>query len=73
MNGEVFLATALASMTAKYLRELAMRALNEFWCARVPGLRPTAGYPTDAPRFKQEIAAVQRELGVDDHLLWRNR
>ncbi len=73
MKGEAFLPTALASMTAKYLRELSMRAFNEFWCARVPGLRPTAGYPTDAPRFKQAIAAVQRELGVDDHLLWRNR
>ena len=73
MHGEAFLPTALASMTAKYLRELAMRAFNEFWCARVPGLRPTAGYPTDAPRFKREIATVQRELGVDDHVLWRNR
>jgi len=73
MRGEEFLPTALASMTAKYLRELAMRAFNEFWCARVPGLRPTAGYPADAPRFKQAIAAVQRELGVADHLLWRNR
>ncbi len=31
MNGERFLPTALASMTAKYLRELAMRAFNEFW------------------------------------------
>jgi hypothetical protein len=73
MRGEEFLPTALASMTAKYLRELSMRAFNEFWCARVPGLRPTAGYPADAPRFKQAIAAVQRELGVADHVLWRNR
>ena len=30
VEGEVFLPTALASMTAKYLRELAMRAFNEF-------------------------------------------
>jgi hypothetical protein len=73
VKGEAFLPTALASMTAKYLRELAMRAFNEFWCARVPNLRPTAGYPTDAPRFKREIAALQRELGIDDHVLWRNR
>jgi ribonuclease HII len=73
MQGEAFLPTALASMTAKYLRELSMRAFNEFWCARVPGLRATAGYPADAPRFKQAIAAVQRELGVADHVLWRNR
>lgn len=73
MNGERFLPTALASMTAKYLRELAMRAFNEFWCARVPELRPTAGYPKDARRFKQDIASAQRELGIDDHILWRNR
>ena len=73
VKGESFLPTALASMTAKYLRELSMRAFNEFWCARVPGLRPTAGYPMDAPRFKREIAALQRELGIDDRLLWRNR
>ncbi len=73
MQGEKFLPTALASMTAKYLRELSMRAFNEFWCARIPGLRPTAGYPGDAPRFKQTIASLQRELGVDDHSLWRNR
>ena len=54
-GGESFLPAALASMTAKYLRELAMRAENAFWCARVPGLRPTAGYPLDARRFKTEI------------------
>jgi hypothetical protein len=73
MNGERFLPTALASMTAKYLRELAMRAFNEFWCARVPGLRPTAGYPMDSRRYKESIAAAQRELGMDDHVLWRSR
>ena len=64
---------ALASMTAKYLRELSMRAFNDFWCSRVPGLRPTAGYPADARRFKTEVAEVQRELGIDDHVLWRKR
>jgi hypothetical protein len=73
MNGERFLPTALASMTAKYLRELAMRAFNEFWCARVPNLQPTAGYPTDSHRFRRAVAAAQRELGIEDHDLWRNR
>jgi hypothetical protein len=73
MNGERFLPTALASMTAKYLREIAMRAFNEFWCARVPGLRPTAGYPIDSHRFRKEIRSMQRELGIDDHVLWRKR
>jgi hypothetical protein len=73
MNGETFLPTALASMTAKYLRELAMRAFNEFWSAHVPGLRPTAGYPVDAHRFREAIAAAQRKLGIDDYVLWRKR
>jgi hypothetical protein len=73
VRGEGALPVALASMTAKYLRELAMRAWNEFWCARVPGLRPTAGYPADAPRFKAEIDREQRRLKIDDRLLWRSR
>jgi hypothetical protein len=73
MQGERFLPTALASMTAKYLRELSMRAFNEFWCSRIPNLRPTAGYPKDAHRFRSAIAAAQKELKIDDHALWRNR
>jgi hypothetical protein len=73
MQGERFLPTALASMTAKYLRELSMRAFNEFWCSRIPDLRPTAGYPKDAHRFRKAIAATQKELKIDDRTLWRNR
>jgi len=72
-KAESHLPAALASMASKYLRELAMRALNAFWCRRVEGLRPTAGYPQDAKRFNAEIAAVQAELGIDDRLLWRAR
>jgi hypothetical protein len=72
-KGEKCLATALASMASKYLRELAMRAFNAFWCSRIPGLAPTAGYPEDAARFKKSIAAVQAELGIEDCLLWRCR
>ncbi len=72
-RAETCLPVALASMTSKYLRELAMRALNGFWCGRIPGLKPTAGYPADAPRFRRDIAEVQAALGVADHVLWRNR
>ncbi len=72
-KAESHLPTALASMASKYLRELAMRALNDFWCRRIDGLRPTAGYPQDAKRFKAEIAAAQAELGIDDRVLWRAR
>ncbi|HEY2881726.1 MAG TPA: hypothetical protein VGJ15_04820, partial [Pirellulales bacterium] len=73
VSGERFLPVALASMTAKYLRETAMRPFNEFWCSRVPGLKPTAGYPSDAVRFKKAIVAVQQELAIDDSLIWRSR
>jgi hypothetical protein len=73
VSGERFLPVALASMTAKYLREAAMRPFNEFWCSRVPGLKPTAGYPVDSRRFKKQIATVQRELAIDDQILWRSR
>jgi ribonuclease HII len=73
VGGERFLPVALASMTSKYLREAAMRPFNEFWCARVPGLKPTAGYPVDSWRFKKQIATVQRELAIDDQILWRSR
>jgi len=72
-KGESFLPSALASMISKYLRELAMRAFNHFWCTQIPNLKPTAGYPTDAVRFKAEILSLQKELGFSDRVLWRNR
>ena len=73
MQGEDYLPVALASMASKYLREAAMLAFNRFWCARVKELRPTAGYPGDARRFKQQIEPLQRELGLADNLVWRTR
>ena len=60
-------------MTAKYHRELAMRAFNDFWTTKLPGLKPTAGYPNDAKRFREQISQLQRELKIDDRLIWRNR
>lgn len=72
-RGERALPVALASMTAKYLRELAMRAFNDYWCRQLPALRPTAGYARDAQRFKNEIAEMQTALGIDDGLMWRNK
>ncbi len=72
-KGESQLPTALASMVAKYTRELCMKAFNKFWCDQVPGLKPTAGYPVDAQRFRSEIAERQAELGISNHALWRCR
>jgi hypothetical protein len=72
-RGERYLPTALASMASKYLRELAMRAFNDYWQARVENLQRTAGYPTDARRFKRAIAGHQEALGISDRVLWRVR
>jgi len=72
-RSERWLPAALASMTAKYLRELAMQAFNNFWCREVPGLAPTAGYPTDAQRFRRAIAERQLALGIADEVLWREK
>jgi ribonuclease HII len=73
MGGESFLPVALASMTAKYLRELAMTAFNSFWQQQQPDLRPTAGYPQDARRFAGEIDEIRQQLEIENDLLWRCR
>ena len=60
---------ALASMTAKLVRELAMARFNRYWCARIAELKPTAGYALDGERWindirahvsAQELAALRR-------------
>lgn len=72
-QGERLLPIAWASMTAKYLRELAMRPFNAFWLRHVPDLKPTAGYPTDAKRFRAAIRPAQQRLSIADRVLWRAR
>jgi hypothetical protein len=71
VGGESRAPVALASMAAKYVRELSMHAFNSFWTDRLPGLRPTAGYPTDAQRWRHDAAAAieQAHVAADD--LWR--
>lgn len=53
---------ALASMYAKYLREVSMKMFNSFYRQYMPGLKPTAGYPEDARRFLKEISPVINRL-----------
>lgn len=62
---------AMASLTAKALRESWMRAFNAHWAARLPGIRPTAGYPQDARRFRLEIETLcnQRKFAISQW--WR--
>ena len=72
-RGDRHLSVALASMVSKYFREVAMLAFNSFWRERLPKLRPTAGYPRDSRRFRRDIAQAQRELGLEDAVMWRER
>lgn len=65
------LPVALASIFSKYVRELFMHGFNAWWRARVPGLRPTAGYAVDARRFLCDIASARQRLGIPDRLLVR--
>jgi ribonuclease HII len=67
------LLVAAASMISKYVRELWMKPFNAFWTSRLPGLAPTAGYPSDARRFWKEIAPLTAELGLAAEHLWRER
>jgi len=60
---------ALASMAAKYVRELFMEAFNRFFAERLPEVRPTAGYYGDARRFLRDVAPVLGELGGPDSLV----
>jgi hypothetical protein len=64
---------ALASMLAKYLREVCMKQFNAFWAKHVPGIQPTAGYPGDAKRFYDEIRPAMEALGLEPDAVWRKR
>lgn len=55
---QAHLPVALASMIAKLMRELAMERFNRSWRARLPELKPTAGYVTDARRWLSDASTV---------------
>jgi len=58
------LPVALASMTAKYVREALMQRFNRWWARRVDGVRPTAGYYTDAQRFLEDVESHIEPAGL---------
>jgi hypothetical protein len=54
---------AMASMTAKWMRELAMARFNRYWTVRAEHemeveLKPTAGYTTDARRWLRDASSM---------------
>lgn len=73
VGGEENLPVALASMTAKYVRELAMLQWNSHWQSRIAGIRPTAGYPVDAARFRDELRRHVSVAELPDEDFWRAR
>lgn len=72
-RAEELLPVALASMFAKYTREILMEEFNAFWRTHVPAVKPTKGYPTDAVRFREDIADVAELLGIRPSCWWRSR
>jgi len=74
VDGEAgHLPVALASMTAKYLRELLMMRFNTFWQHHAPDVAPTAGYAKDGKRFLRDIEVVIDRLSIDRTKLIRQR
>lgn len=65
------LPVALASMTAKLCRELLMERWNHYFCAKLPGLAPSAGYGQDANRWRDEALPGLEKLGIDHACLRR--
>jgi ribonuclease HII len=64
---------ALASMTAKYLRELLMARFQNFWSFHAPEVKPTCGYYVDGMRFLEEIQPLITEMNIDPENLIRCR
>ena len=67
------LPVALASMIAKYVREVRMSLFNRFWQGRIGDLRPTSGYPVDARRFLRAIHPTLSRLEIPKESLVRSR
>ena len=65
------LPTALASMTAKYTRELLMARFQAWFTAALPQVKPTAGYAADAQRFWREVEPRIADLDIDPARLVR--
>jgi ribonuclease HII len=63
--------TALASMFAKYSREIYMKAFNAYWVKKAPGIKETAGYYNDGQRFIKDLKGFNLYPENDKFLLRR--
>ena len=76
VEGDSLVPSAAASILAKWTRELAMKALNEFWINQATRLggpvpKPTAGYYVDAMRFAADIEELAARNGPHKSDWWR--
>jgi len=71
-SDEKHLPVCLASIIAKYYREMLMDVQNQWFRERSPELKPTKGYPGDASRWLEESATLRENLRLKDQLLIRN-
>jgi ribonuclease HII len=71
-SDEKHLPVALASMVAKYTRELMMVRFNNYFSNLLPELKPTAGYVQDGRRFLKEIEPLLAKKGIKRELLVRS-
>ena len=71
-SDEKHMPAALASMIAKYTRELQMIRLNRYFIGEMPELKPTAGYVQDGRRFLREIEPILRKNQLNQELLVRS-
>ncbi len=65
------LPVSLASMVSKYLRELMVCRINDYFIKRLPSLKPTAGYWSDGNRFIADIEKSKSDIIQDKNLLIR--
>jgi ribonuclease HII len=70
---ESCLSVSLASMVSKYLRELLVRNINQYFIAYNENLKPTAGYWKDGLRFLQDLKVNLPDFNINSNLLIRCR
>lgn len=68
-----YLPVSLASMVSKYVRELLMECMNDYFARLDATLRPTAGYWTDGQRFLEDLRSRLPSLKIDNRQLVRCR
>ena len=63
----------MASMTSKYLREVMMDSINDYFLGHCDKIAPTAGYWKDGLRFVEDLKTHLPGLEYQKEMLVRNR